>query len=55
MNAPQLQTDGRFDPAKYLRFLGSPMAKEQGILAGLESMFTERKSPGKTLEQIARA
>jgi peptidyl-prolyl cis-trans isomerase D len=53
MNAPQLQTDGRFDPAKYLRFLGSPMAKEQGILAGLESMYRTQIPREKLTDQIA--
>jgi peptidyl-prolyl cis-trans isomerase D len=53
MNAPQLQTDGRFDPAKYLRFLGSPMAKEQGILAGLETMYRTQIPREKLFEQIA--
>jgi peptidyl-prolyl cis-trans isomerase D len=53
MNAPQLQTDGRFDPAKYLRFLSSPMAKEQGVLAGLESMYRTRIPQEKLFEQIA--
>ncbi len=53
MNAPQLQTDGHFDPAKYLRFLGSPMAKEQGILAGLESMYRTQIPREKLTDQIA--
>src|ERR1700735_3380989 len=53
MNARQLQTDGRFDQAKYLRFLSSPMAKEQGILAGLESMYRTRIPQEKLSDQIA--
>jgi peptidyl-prolyl cis-trans isomerase D len=53
MNAPQLQTDGRFDQAKYLRFLSSPMAKEQGVLAGLEAMYRSRIPQEKLFEQIA--
>ncbi|MFI5248980.1 MAG: peptidylprolyl isomerase [Gemmatimonadales bacterium] len=53
MNAPQLQTDGRFDQAKYLRFLSSPMAKEQGVLAGLEAMYRTRIPQEKLFEQIA--
>src|SRR6476620_2174569 len=32
MQAPDLQTDGQFDPAKYQRFLSSPLAKQQGLL-----------------------
>lgn len=53
MNAPQLQTDGRFDQAKYLRFLSSPMAKEQGVLAGLEAMYRSRIPQEKLFEQIS--
>jgi peptidyl-prolyl cis-trans isomerase D len=53
MNVPQLQTDGRFDQAKYLRFLSSPMAKEQGVLAGLEAMYRSRIPQEKLFEQIA--
>src|SRR6185437_13087353 len=30
MSYPQLQTDGRFDQEKYLRYLRSPMAREGG-------------------------
>ena len=30
LSSPDLQTDGRFDPAKYQRFLDSPAARQQG-------------------------
>ena len=35
-NAPELQTEGRFDPEKYQRYLRSPAARQQGLLAYLE-------------------
>ncbi len=38
-NAPDLQTDGRFDPAKYQRLLASPQARQGGLLVGLESYY----------------
>jgi peptidyl-prolyl cis-trans isomerase D len=38
-NAPDLQTDGRFDPAKYQRLLASPQARQGGLLIGLESYY----------------
>ena len=38
-NLPDLQTDGRFDPAKYQRFLASPSARQQGILTNLENYY----------------
>ena len=53
MNAPQLQTDGRFDPDKYVRFLSSPMAKQQGILAQLEAMYRVQIPREKLFEQVA--
>jgi peptidyl-prolyl cis-trans isomerase D len=53
MNAPQLQTEGKFDPDKYLRFLTSPMAKQQNILVSLESMYRTQIPREKLFEQIA--
>jgi peptidyl-prolyl cis-trans isomerase D len=38
-NAPDLQTDGRFDPAKYQRLLASPQARTGGLLVGLEGYY----------------
>jgi peptidyl-prolyl cis-trans isomerase D len=38
-NAPDLQTDGRFDPVKYQRLLASPQARQGGLLVGLESYY----------------
>ncbi|HEY0996321.1 MAG TPA: peptidylprolyl isomerase [Gemmatimonadaceae bacterium] len=39
VQSPELQTEGRFDPAKYQRFLASPAARQQGFLAGLEQYY----------------
>jgi peptidyl-prolyl cis-trans isomerase D len=39
MQAPDLQTDGQFDPAKYQRFLASPLAKQNGLLFQLEQYY----------------
>src|SRR4029078_8769841 len=39
MQSPDLQTDGQFDPAKYQRFLASPLARQQGLLYQLEQYY----------------
>src|SRR5688500_18954782 len=53
MQAPDLQTDGQFDPAKYQRFLQSPMARQQGLLYQLEQYY-RTEIPRETLfDQIA--
>jgi peptidyl-prolyl cis-trans isomerase D len=46
--SPELQTDGRFDPAKYQRFLTSPAAREQGLLYQLE-LYYRREIPRQKL------
>jgi peptidyl-prolyl cis-trans isomerase D len=38
-NAPDLQTDGRFDPQKYQRLLASPQARQGGLLSGLVTYY----------------
>lgn len=50
---PELQTDGRFDPEKYRRFLGSPTARSQGILQYLESYYRAEIPRQKLLTQVA--
>jgi parvulin-like peptidyl-prolyl isomerase len=52
-NMPELQTDGRFDAAKYQRFLASPAARQQGILAGLESYYRSEIPRQKLFAQVA--
>ncbi len=52
-NFPDLQTDGRFDPAKYQRFLASPAARQQGILASLEAYYRTEIPKQKLFAQVA--
>ena len=53
MQAPDLQTDGQFDPQKYQRFLQSPLAKQQGLLYQLESYYRTEIPKEKLFDQIA--
>ena len=39
MQSPELQTEGRFDVQKYQRLLASPLARQSGMLVGLESYY----------------
>jgi peptidyl-prolyl cis-trans isomerase D len=52
MQAPDLQTDGQFDPAKYQRFINSPMAKQQGILYQLEQYYRTEIPKEKLFDQV---
>ena len=51
--ATELQTDGQFDPAKYQRFLASPGAKQQGLLAQLEGYYRTEIPKEKLFTQLA--
>ena len=51
--SPELQTDGRFDPEKYQRFLSSPAARQEGILLQLEQYYRDQIPREKLFEQIA--
>ncbi len=51
--AAELQTDGRFDPAKYQRFLASPGARTQGLLVQLENYYRSEIPKQKLFAQIA--
>lgn len=53
MQTPELQTDGRFDPSKYQRFLSSPTARQQGLLANLESYYRTEIPKQKLYNEIA--
>lgn len=53
MQAPELQTEGRFDPEKYQRFLASPAARQQGMLAQLEGYYRSEIPRQKLFAQIA--
>jgi len=54
-NAPDLQTDGRFDPAKYQRLLASPQARQGGLLVGLESYYRTEIPKEKLYGEITSA
>ena len=49
---PELHTDGRFDPAKYQRFLSSPVARQQGLLLQLEAYYRDQIPREKLFEQV---
>jgi len=51
-NAPDLQTDGRFDPAKYQRLLTSAQARQSGLLVALEQYFRSEVPKEKLFEQV---
>jgi peptidyl-prolyl cis-trans isomerase D len=51
--SPELQTEGRFDPEKYRRLLASPVARQQGLLSGLEQYYRSEIPRQKLLEQLA--
>lgn len=53
MSAPELQTEGRFDPEKYQRFLSSPMARQQGLLKQLEDYYRTELPRTKLFSQVA--
>lgn len=51
--APELQTDGQFDPEKYQRFLASPVARQQGLLRQLEDYYRAELPRTKLFTQVA--
>jgi peptidyl-prolyl cis-trans isomerase D len=53
MQSPELQTEGQFDPAKYQRFLQSPMAKQNGLLLQLEQYYRTEIPKQKLFDQIS--
>ena len=52
MQNPELQTEGRFDPAKYERFLGTPSAAQSGLLLQLEAYYAGEIPRQKLFDQI---
>ena len=54
-NAPDLQTDGRFDPAKYQRLLTSAQARQSGLLVALEQYFRSEVPKEKLFEMVTSA
>lgn len=49
---PSFQTDGRFDPAKYQRFITSPIARQQGIGVQLENYYRTNLPKQKLFSQL---
>ena len=52
MQAPDLQTEGQFDPEKYQRFLRSPVARQEGLLFQLEQYYRTEIPKEKLFDQI---
>ena len=52
MQSPELQTEGRFDPEKYQRYLRSPNARAQGLLVYLEQYYRSEIPKEKLLSQV---
>jgi peptidyl-prolyl cis-trans isomerase D len=53
LQSPELQTEGRFDPEKYQRFLASPAARQEGMLLQLEAYYRDAIPREKLFLQIA--
>jgi peptidyl-prolyl cis-trans isomerase D len=53
IQSPELQTEGRFDPEKYQRFLASPAARQEGLLLQLEAYYRDAIPREKLFEQVA--
>jgi peptidyl-prolyl cis-trans isomerase D len=53
LQAPELQTEGQFDPGKYQRFLASPTARQQGLLAQLETYYRNELPKQKLYSEVA--
>jgi peptidyl-prolyl cis-trans isomerase D len=51
-SAPELQTNGRFDPEKYQRYLGSAQARQTGLLVSLEQYYRSEIPREKLFDQI---
>ena len=52
MQNPELQTEGRFDPDKYQRFLRSPSARQGGLLVYLEQYYRNEIPRQKLFSQV---
>lgn len=50
---PDFQTEGQFDIQKYLRYIASPVARQSGVLAGLEAFYRTEIPKQKLYDQIA--
>src|SRR5919204_1198459 len=52
LNSPELQTEGQFDLEKYQRFLRSPAARAEGLLAYLENYYRGEIPKQKLADQL---
>jgi peptidyl-prolyl cis-trans isomerase D len=52
-SAPELQTEGRFDPDKYRRLLASPQARQGGLLVQLENYYRSEIPREKLFDQVS--
>ncbi|HKO16234.1 MAG TPA: peptidyl-prolyl cis-trans isomerase [Gemmatimonadaceae bacterium] len=52
MQAPELQTEGRFDIQKYQRLLASAQARQSGLLASLEQYYRTQIPRQKLMDQV---
>ncbi len=52
-SAPELQTEGRFDPEKYRRLLASPQARQGGLLVQLENYYRSEIPREKLFDQVS--
>lgn len=53
VNAPELQTGGKFDADKYQRFLATAEARTSGLLVQLENYYRSEIPKDKLLDQIS--
>ncbi len=52
LNNPGFMTEGRFDPAKYQRYITSGVAKSQGVVAQLEGYYRAELPKQKLFSQL---
>ncbi|MEO7084459.1 MAG: peptidyl-prolyl cis-trans isomerase [Gemmatimonadaceae bacterium] len=53
LQAPELQTNGQFDPEKYGRLLGSAQARQGGLLVSLEQYYRSEIPREKLFDQVS--
>ncbi len=53
MQAPELMTEGRFDPEKYQRLLGSAQARQSGLLVNLEQYYRAEIPKQKLFDELS--
>ncbi|MGH7616030.1 MAG: peptidyl-prolyl cis-trans isomerase [Gemmatimonadaceae bacterium] len=53
VQAPELMTDGKFDPDKYQRLLSSAQARQSGLLLSLEQYYRSEIPKQKLFDQVS--